>query len=591
MKRINIVLILILCLTMFAGFSSAAEEIEADMVVYANQIYTANENGDFAKAFAVKDGKFICVGTDEDVAEYVGGSTLVYHAAFVMPSGIEAHAHFLLEQAFMQKCYITPENEDGTAKSKEEILAIIEKYGVDNDVLNGPDGSLFGYGYSQRKLTDNQALPYDRFDLDDLWDGKGRTIPIYITEESMHEAWVNTMVLENAGIDIDHGGNDPVTGILRDENGIATGVLTNEAVGYVLQYGYQKPICSDIGYQKAVKNTCGYLNSMGYTGHYDAWTNFDGTEGFYKALHDVDATDGLTCFFTASYNIPTFEYQNGEALDAILDKAADIRSKYQSTRVDPKFIKLFADGVLETGTGFLKEPYAGDFSGYGEQIWQQEDMNRIVAAANAKDFLVHIHTLGDASCSQAVQAFVHSGEVNGKKLRNSLGHCAMIDDSDYRLIAENNIGAAVNSGWLSEAADGFDRYAYEIGAEKARNVYPGDILIHRGIKAAMCTDRPCAEGPINVFDYMATIILGYEPSSGYQVPRREIGLSVSDAINMLTINGAWMANNENERGSIEVGKYADFIFADRSPFACSPKLIYDIDVVSTCFEGRFVYIK
>lgn len=589
MKK-TLAMLLALVMVLALGVPCFAAE-EADMVVYANQIYTANENGDFARAFAVKDGKFICVGTAEDVEKYVGSNTSVYNAAFVMPSGIEAHAHFLLEQAFMQKCYMTPKNKDGTAKSKEEYLENIADYGIANGIPDDPNGSLFGYGYSQLDLTDeNQVKPYNRFDLDNLWDGKGRTIPIFITEGSVHEAWVNTAVLENAGIDIEHGGHDPIVGVLRDENGAATGVVTNEAVTYILQNGYKKPICSDIGYQIVVKNTCEYLNSMGYTGHYDAWTNFDGTEGFYKALHDVDASGDLTCFFTASYNIPTFEYQDGKALDDILDKAADIRSRYKSERVDPKYIKVFADGVLETGTGFLKEPYAATYSGCGEQIWQQDDMNRIVAEANAKDFLVHIHTMGDASCSEAVQAFVHSGEVNGRKLRNSLGHCSLIDDSDYRLIYENNIGAAVNSGWLSEIPDGSDMYDC-IGPERAEKIYPGEKLIHQGIKAAISTDRPAAEGPINIFDYMGAIVLGYAPDSGNQVPRRDIDLSVADAINMLTINGAWMAENENERGSIEVGKYADFIFADRSPFDCSPRLIDDIEIESTCFEGQFVYFN
>ena len=572
---------------------TAGENLEADMVVYADQIYTANENGEFARAFAVKDGKFICVGTAEDVEKYVGSNTTVYNAAFVMPSGIEAHAHFLLEQAFMLNCYITPKNEDGTAKSKDEILAFIENYGIDNGIPDDPDGTLFGYGYTQMSFTsfaDGQLVKqYTRADLDKLWGGKGKTIPVYIAEESLHEAWVSTATLVNAGIDLEHGGNDPTVGILRDKNGVATGVLTNEAVGYVLQNGYKKPVCSDIGYQKAVKNTCEYLNSMGYTGHYDAWTNFDGTEGIYKALHTVDMENDLTCFFTASYNIPTFEYKDGEALDAILDTIVDIRSNYQSTRVDPKFIKLFADGVLESGTGFMKEPYTGVYSGYGEQIWSQDDMNKIVAEANAKDLLVHVHTLGDASCSEAVQAFVNSNEVNGRKIRNSLGHCILIDDSDFSLIYDNNIGAAINCGWLAEAGDGIDLYDYIIGPERAKELYPAEKLIRQGIKAAISTDRPCAEGPIDIFDYMATIVLGYSSGIGNQVARRNVALSVGDAINMLTINGAWMANNENERGSIEVGKYADFIFANRSPFDCTPRLIQNIEVVSTCFEGKFVY--
>lgn len=591
MKKLIKVFVLLLCFALcFTFLAGCGNKDKADMVVYADQIYTANEKGEFAKAFAVKDGKFVCVGTTDEVKKYVGDNTSVYYSTFVMPSGIEAHAHFLLEQAFMQKCYIKAKNEDGTSKSKNDILKIIKKYAEDNNILDKEDASLFGYGYSQMTLTDDkQNKQYSRLDLDNLWDGEHTDIPIYIAESSLHEAWVNTTTLVNAGINLKNGDNDPITGVLRDKDGVATGVLTNEAVAYVLQNGYKKPICSDIGYQKVVKNTCDYLNSMGYTGHYDAWTNFDGSQEIYKALNAVDTANELTCFFTTSYDIPTFEYKDGKPLDEILDKVSDIREKYKSTHVDPKFVKVFADGVLETGTGFLKEPYNGIYDGCGEQIWQQDEINNIVEKANKKDFLVHIHTMGDASCSQAVQAFVNSNEKNGKQYRNSLGHCSLIDDSDYSLIKENNIGMAVNSGWLSEINEELDLYNIALGPKRAEVIYPGDILIHQGMKPAISTDRPCANGPINIFDYMATIVLGYDPSSGNQVSRRNINLSVSDAINMLTINGAWMANNENERGSIEVGKYADFIFADNSPFDCNPKLIQNIDVKSTCFEGQFVY--
>lgn len=584
-----------LSLTPLIGCDIKNKDVEADMVVFGDQIYTANEGGEFVKAFAVKDGKFICVGTVEEVEQYVGANTTVYYSPFVMPSGIEAHAHFLLEQAFMQKCYIKAKNEDGTVKSKKDILKIIEEYAEDTGVLDDENGALFGYGYSQVFLMDeNLKKLYNRDDLDNLWGGKYKDKPVYIAEESLHEAWVNTITLVNANIDLNNEGHDPVEGIGRDDDGIATGVLTNEATSYVLQRGFQRSICSEIGYQKVVKDTCAYLNSMGYTGHYDAWTNFDGTEELYKALKSVDKANDLTCFFTGSYSISDYEIrENGMSLYGILDKFKGIREEYKSKRFDPKFIKLFADGVLENGTGFLKEKYIDKYKsyGYGLQVWTQKIMDEIVEVANKYDFPVHVHTLGDASCSEAIHSFAKSAKKNEKRIRNSLGHCILIDDNDYELIKNNNIGVAINSGWLSAVGDGFDLYDHIIGPERAKKLYPADKLIQQGIKPAISTDRPCAEGPINIFDYMATIILGYDPRSGNQVPRRERSLSVKDAINMLTINGAWMANYENERGSIEVGKYADFVCADYSPFDCNPRVIHDIEVASTCFEGKFVYLN
>ncbi|MCQ2753255.1 MAG: amidohydrolase family protein [Bacilli bacterium] len=494
----------------------------------------------------------------------------------------------------MDSCYIEPYDESGEPKSRDSILTIIENYAK----LNYPvqpipsDARIFGYGYDQacRVLSELGGEYYTRQVLDGIGSGSYENVPIYIAESSLHEAWVNTKTLTTAGINLESGASDPVTGIVRDNNGNATGILINEAVTYVLRKGFGYPILDKVGYQNVVKKTSSYLNKMGYTGHYDAWTNFDGTEEIYDALSTVDKANNLTCFYTASYNNPTIEYK-AESLDTILDRVVNIRNKYKSTRVDPKFIKLFADGVLETGTGFLKEPYTAVYEGCGEKIWDDDDMNKIVSEANKRGLLVHTHTLGDASCAEAVQSFVNSNKVNGKKFRNSLGHCILVDDSEYALIKDNGIGTALNAGWLTPRADSFDLYNTIIGEERAKKLYPGDLLMHDGIQVAISTDRPCASGPIDVFDYMASIILGYDANLPHQTPRREINLSVQDAINMLTINGAWMAGYENERGSIEVGKYADFLFSDYSPFDCDPKIIKDIEVATTCFEGKFVYIR
>lgn len=585
MKK-QLLFIPIMCLTLLGGCGEPIQE--ADMIVVANQIYTANKNGDFAEAIAVKDGKFIYVGDIDGAYKYKGSKTALYTTEFVMPSGIEGHAHFLLEQAFMKNCYINPTDNNGKEKTISQILAEIEKYAEDIQVLLSDEPHIFGYGYNQLYIFD-----YSRFDLDNLCGGLLVDVPIYIAETSLHEAWVNTVTLTraNVALKLEKGEKDPVVGIQRDGDGVATGVLTNEAVGYILQKGFQYPVCNDIAYRNTVQNTCEYLNSMGYTGHYDAWSNFDGTDSLYKAINEVDKAKELTCTFTASYNISTFEYNDGSKLNEILDKIDNLRSTYRSDHFDPKFIKLFADGVLETGTGYLKEPYSGVYTGTGEKIWSEDAMNKIVLEANKKDLLVHTHTLGDASCAEAVQAFVNSNNVLGKKTRNSLGHCILVDDPEVALIKEHDIGVAINAGWLDENVESFDLYLAIIGEERSKKLYPYDKLLDTGIAPAISTDRPCADGPIDVFDYMGSIILGYNAIKGNRTARREMNVSVKDAINMLTINGAWMANYEDTRGSIEVGKYADFVTSLHSPFYCNPRLIKDIDIESTCFEGKFVYFN
>ena len=589
MKKKLLIIIPSLCMTFLASCNKEQTYPVADMVVFGDQIYTANSNEEFVEAFAVKEGKYIYVGDANTANKYIGKNTSVYNYAFVMPSAIETHAHFLLENSFFQTCYLNSKNEKGELVNKETLLNCIEKYATDNEILDSENPHLFGYGYDQLSIPTNLELLY-REDLDGLCNGKVADVPVYIAETSLHQAWVNTLTLERAGIKITlpKGESDPVSGILRDDDGVALGVLINEAISYVLQKGFQFPILDDDGYQKAVKDTCYYLNKMGYTGHYDAWTNFDGSDRLYKALYDVDKNNELTCFFTTCYNITTYEY-NSEKLDDILNKVDGYRNKYTNTHTEPKFIKLFADGVLESGTGFLKEPYLFDDQYYGQQIWKQNEMDQIVLESNKRDLLVHTHVLGDASCEEAVNAYVKSNVNLNKKTRNSLAHCVLVDEPERQLIKSEEIGVAVNAGWLTDTSDTFCDPL--VGKERQEQFYPYDGLTKLGVKTSVCTDRPCSDGPIDVFDYMGCMLLGYNNENGNHVARRKIDLSVKDAINMMTINGAWTANYEEERGSIEVGKFADFIVSDFSPFNCAFNIIKDIEVKATVFEGKFVYLK
>lgn len=555
-------------------------KVVADAIVYGNNIYTANENNKFVSAFAVKDGKYIAVGSKADVDIYKGDSTKLYSANFVMPGATEAHGHFVLEQAFKLGFYIEPLKENGDSKSLAEIVEELVAYANSHDISNG----IYAYQFSS---SINCNLNEGIIPTKEMLDEKFKDIPVFVAESSLHGAWVNSKCLKLAGV---LEKDTETIHIDRYENGEAIGILRDEACAYVRNQVFG-PLLEHETYKLAIKNAATYLNSLGYTAHYDMWSNFDGTDEMYKSIYELDGENALTCLFGSAYSIESYEKEN--ASEGI-DKAAELKNNYTSVHYKPSWLKIFADGVVESSTAYLKKSYDNDIQNFGTQIWDSQTMTQMVNKANEKGLLVHIHTMGDASVSEALDAFLDSKSHNGY-CRNSLGHVGLIDNDDLVRVKENDIGIASGANWASQVSS-YDIELYQalIGDKRFRKLYPFEEYPQYGIKAALSTDNPCSPGIMDVFGYIQVLVNGYDhskPISKDTHPKRNTFINVEDALKMFTYNGAWMNNLENERGSIEVGKYADFVFADKDPFKEKTDDIYKICVEKTFFEGKMVYSK
>lgn len=581
-KKIYRILILLLIigvsLQSLAGCHKSG--IIADTIVYGDNIYTAADDGKFVSAFAVKDGKYIAVGSKDEVDMYKGESTEIYHANFVMPGATEAHGHFILEQAFKLGCYIEPLKENGDNKNLDEIVEELVAYAESHDVSDG----IYAYQFDSFK---NCNMAEDIIPTKELLDEKFKDIPVFVAESSLHGAWVNSKCLELAGI-LEQ--DTESVHIDRYENGEAIGILRDEACAYVRNRVFGS-LLEHEKYKLAIKNAATFLNSLGYTAHYDMWSNFDGTDEMYRSIYELDGENALTCLFGSAYSIESYDKAN---ISEEIAKATEIKDKYTSAHYKPSWLKLFADGVVEISTGYLKEAYLGDTQYFGTQIWDDKTMTAIVNEANKNGLLVHIHTMGDAAVSEALDAFLDSQSNNGY-YRNSLGHVALIGSDDLVRIKENNIGVASGANWACQVSpDDIEYCRGLIGEERFRKLYPFEEYPEYGIKAALSTDNPCSPGIMDVFGYIQVLINGYDhskPINADTVPKRNTFIKVEDALKMFTINGAWMNNLEDERGSIEVGKYADFVFADKDPFGEKIDDIWKIRVENTFFEGKMVYSK
>lgn len=545
--------------------------LSADVVVFANSIYTSNKNCEFVEAFAIKDGKYLAIGSKKDISLYIDNNTRVYNANFVMPGAIESHGHWILDQAFKIGFYINPLTSDNQPKKYEQIVNEIIEYRKNNPTIT----AIYGYGPD----VSVNGLP----DLK-LFDDAFPDIPIFISESSLHGAILNSKCFEVAGVLKEDKDGIPID---RDENGNVIGIARDEACTYIRNKIYGALLPSDL-YQDAVKLAIKNLNSNGYVIHYDTWSNFDGTDEMYKAIHALDEKGELNAILASAYCIESYEKNKSSSM---IDHAVNLKQQYESEHYKPNFLKLFADGIVEMGTGYMLEEYREKSLGHGTRIWEPTKMTEMVNEANSKGLLVHVHTMGDAAVREAVDAFIDSNKNNGYA-RNSIGHVAFIDKQELQKIKDNEIGVTSGANWSSQITNEDIETSSTLYSEDVlRNLYPYKEYIDMKIPAALHTDNPCSPGILDVFGYMQVMLNGIDHSKPTEgtFPRRSKFVTVKDVINMFTINGAWMNNLEKERGSIEVGKYADFIFGSENPFTQNINDVWNIQVTDTFFEGNRVY--
>lgn len=258
----------------------------------------------------------------------------------------------------------------------------------------------------------------------------------------------------------------------------------------------------------------------------------------------------------------------------------------------PDYLKLFMDGCVEMGTGFLLDNYLfgtidSIFSGHGTALWTEDDMRTLVSLANAKGLSVHTHAMGDGAVHRCVVAYSEEGD---DELRNSICHLRNVSPSDYPVIKRHNIAVSSNMNWHCFTAEEENYFANILPAPYFNEAYPMQSFFDHGILVSQCTDTPADCGINYPFYCMYVAVTGaYEPSSYVWQPTELIDRC--QFLQAATYNGAWQLHLEDERGSIKQGKYADFVILDQDILTCDAQMLRDTKVLKTFFEGEEVYSK
>lgn len=585
MKNIFFQLAAAVTLLAFAACSDKETEFvpdskAADMVVYGT-IYTVEDDAQQAEAFAVKDGKYVYVGSVDGAKAYVGENTQVIDhrgKGMITPGFADCHSHYLMSESMKAMGSLQFE-----MLTVPQQLLINVAFEYQKAKAEGKPG-IYGYGWTYQ-VFDMLGMPTIK-DLDEVCPD----IPLYLADGEAHKGLVNTACLRKAGLlDAEGKVTKQIQGgeIEVDEDGFPTGLLLEQAGTYCKLRGIDFNVLLDENKAlQTLSNARDALNSKGYVAYQDGWSNYFGNLRFYDAAKALDQKGELNLNMGMAYEIES----STEDLDGDL-KRAFATDSYTTTHINPHYIKFFIDGTVETETGYVEIPYLNPAKGNGIANWTPEDFTKITGEVNNNNYTMHVHAMGDLGIHLAVEAFATAGK---KEMRNTLVHVRNVLSQDYKTMAENNI--VVTSGFLWHFATdlALDNFRQTLPEKYVTEMYPMKSYFDNGVIMSAHTDYPALSGSSeHPFDMMEIACTGVSPEQNDKPLWAAELINRQQALKAMTINGAYQMHSEKERGSIKVGKYADFVIANKDVMneSCPVNQIHTAKVTYTFFEGKQVYPK
>ena len=572
MKKILSIIAVLTVIFGMGMMTSCNSKPSADLVVYG-KIYTA-EGNQIVEAFAVKDGKYVYVGDKAGAEAFVeeGKTEVVDYSGkgLVMPGCGNGHAHYALGYAIQSVGTVMGRDTDVDKFIKEIVPAAVKK-AKDNGA-----NVIFGSGWEMMKFP--KDLCYRKM-LDEVCSD----IPIYFADEEGHKGLANTILLKKAGLIKEDGtaGKTEVRGgeIVLDADGVPTGYVKEQAGTYVRSFLDNEYLFS-VDVAKA--NMAGIqeqLLSEGYTMYQDGYSSYFFNDNFYKAAQQMDQAGDMHFVLGTAWELDSWM-----DVDKTLEKASATK-KYESAHIRTNWLKMFMDGTVESGTGFIDPVYPDGHQGIPN--WSEEELTDITRKANEKGITMHVHVMGNKGVERIVNAYVNAGK---KEMRNTLVHVYGVNEPDYQRMADNNI--YVTSGMLWHHADNeLQAELMQILPEGLKDKgYPMKSFFDHGVNLSSHSDFPALCGaPDDPFGIMEIVVTGvYYPEQAKPWWTEEC-LTREQALTALTINVARQMFLENERGSIKEGKYADFLLVTKDVLTCPVTEIHEAKPAATYFEGKKVF--
>ena len=541
----------------------------ADLIVTAQVIRTADRDMPLIEAFAVTDGRITAVGSRAEIAQLRGPETQVLDAgdAAVYPGFVDVHNH----HSYAGRTDLF----ELSLPAGLPLEGILER--VRAKAAELPEDAWIVGGSVPTTLLPRLENTASRLLLDEASGGR----PVVLVEDSRHNRWANTRALELAGITADSLPAGGVT-VLDAEDGTPTGVLL-EAAGIPVQEAYDRSggLTAE-QHVAASRRGVELLNGYGVTTFQDAGVSIDTL----SALAALDRDGELNAWVVSSLLI-------NDDIFGVAPIGADLVARGEEFRTAhhrPDFVKIFLDGVPPARTASFLEPYLPDAAHgahfHGETTMTFDELYGWLRAVSERGLGAKVHCTGDGS-ARLVLDVAERLRAEGVTTPIQIAHGQFLADDDIPRMAALDVTADISPfiwfpGEIPQALA-------DVLGERAEHAQPNRALLDAGALVAGGSDWPVSESP-NTLEGLQGLVTRADPlgrAAGVLWPEQAI--TAEEALEVFTINAATAMGLGEQTGSISVGKSADFVVLERDAIAGPADSIIDTAVRSTWFAGRQVH--
>lgn len=573
MAKSKLVQQLVLCLLVVSLFwisSAETKSPSADVILLHARIYTVNAQQPWAEALAIRDGKILAVGKDNEISRYRGTSTKVIDGKgrLVLPGFTDCHVHFMDGSFSLEQVNVE------SAKNLEQVQQQIKAYAI----AHPNDAWVLGRGWSY-PIFPPAGMP-DRKQLDAVVPDR----PAYIEGYDGHTWWANTKALEAAHITKTTA--DPPGGtIVRDPStGEPTGAIKEDAADAMVRRAI--PVPSRAKKLEMLRAGLKHANELGITRvHVMGGVNVGaGDVADAELLDELRRNNELTVRFYLGYR---FDPPAVTALQ--LDEIERARQRYHDDWIAAGGVKFFLDGVIETHTAAMLEPYSNAPSLSGTLLWDPDKYKKFVAELDQRGIQIFTHAIGDRAIRLALDAYQNAATKNGTKdARHRVEHIEDPSAADIPRFGQLGVIASMQPLHAYPDDDTLKSWLPAVGPERATRAWPWHSIQAAGGVLAFGSDWPVVTlspwpGLQNAVTRQTT---EGEPEGGW-IPSESI--SLADAVKGYTLNAAFAGHREKTEGSLEPGKLADLIIVSQNIFDADPHRLVDTKVIMTMVGGRVVY--
>jgi predicted amidohydrolase YtcJ len=562
MRNRLLFLMLLFSVFLISAAYSKPRNTPADILLVNGNIYTLNKSEPWVQAIAIRDGKIIAAGSDKSIASYKGSSTNIIDAKgnMVLPGFIESHVHIMAGASMLDRISL---NE---AKTISDFQKMIKDYAIVHPEKEWIQG--MGWYYS---IFGKSGLPDKKY-IDEVVSDR----PVYLAAYDGHSSLANSKALELAGITKDTP--DPQAGVIaRDpETGEPTGVL-KEGAAQLMNRAI--PSTSPAGERDNLAKAIHYASSLGFTRMISAGADAERVELFDEIRQRGELTTRL---YMARFINPPLTPE-------IINNLEEMRIKYSDDWIDLNTVKFLMDGVIESNTAAMLEPYTNDSTNKGFFNFDSEIYKKSVIELDRLGYSISTHAIGDATIRLALDAYEAAGKANHRKdARHRIDHIEAPSAQDIPRFGKLGVIASMQPLHTTPNDNNLNNWAGNIGPERASRAWPWRSILSGGATLAFGSDWPVVTlNPWSALEMLLTRETPEGTPAGGWFPEQR--LTLEQAIYGYTMGGAYAAKREKTEGSIEAGKLADVIIISQNLFKIAPKEISETKVLMTIVGGKTVY--